>query len=589
MRSDPLPRCVRACGIVCAATLLLSGCQAGDRTAPPPVRDLKPKEPPQLPADGSAADPRSPTYRAPVQAETMVLDVPDTGVGLGWGWNRSGGVPLSSICIEFVQAEEPAQTRFMTMKEVTSNFELMQSLGMSAEASVKTIGFEAQGKASFARDVSISTFASTFVMNARVENGVRYAAPIVHGAAGNGELRLTPEALALAMRADPTEFLHRCGHGYVSAIFSGAKLTAVITVDTSSRADKQKVTAELSGSGWGARFKGAMEGQSQSASVNANTDVSIFQTGGRGDAIPVSKQDVLDKLGKLPSLAIDAPKGFHMAVEPYARLSNWPAQRLDVPTDEFEQIGILWGAYKAVYDDIQEVLDEPARFRGVRLDPKGSGCWTVDAAAVPAGLSGQQVARLEQVQDEVLDALGRLRNFAQACSASRGGCAFPEHEFRSPYAYRVQMPLEVPPPTPATQGKPGLPAPLQDYSVAGILAQHVADPAKRHCDDDTDHLLCLSNAQIKAWRDRVGMAVRTYPTMEERDAAAARMEGFKRFGEPMRCNGRADRGEWLGPAYSVEEKYPALWIDPRNLSCLDGTGAPDPGGTHCKSNNPPTS
>ena len=65
----------------------------------------------------------------------------------------------------------------MTMHEVSDSYDLMQRLGMSAEASVKTIGFEASGKASFARDRHVSRFASNFVMNASVENGVRYAAP----------------------------------------------------------------------------------------------------------------------------------------------------------------------------------------------------------------------------------------------------------------------------------------------------------------------------------------------------------------------------------------------------------------------------
>lgn len=507
-------------------TLLLATWLAGCER-PPPYVDPNARQPP-------TGDPMNASYRPPPQASTEILEVPETGINLGWGWNSVSSEPVPSVCVEFVEASEPAQTRQMTMSEVSDNHDLMQSMGMSAEASVKTIGVEVNGKAKFAKDMHVSRFASNFVMNATVENGVRYAAPLPEPSRNSaqplapvgvpsGEIRLTPAALALARQADPGEFLHRCGHGFVSAVYSGAKLTAVITVDTNSRQEHQKVSAELSGSGWGANFKGAMNSGLKVGSSTKSLQVSVFQVGGRGDSIPLTTTDVMAKLETLSATAFDAPKDFHMAVAPYESLANWPAKTLEVDASEYQQVVSLWGAYNALYGDVQQVLDAPDKFVGAKLD-MASGCLAMvpvssavtttvsytrmvdvpvlrQTVSIPiltttstttVSVDAEQIARLERVQDDVQDALSRLRYFAQSCSANDEGCVFPETAFRSTYAYRVQLPVEV--------GQAD-----QQTSPEDILQTQVAGPAKRRCLRDPDDPGCQSNAQIADWRAKLGM------------------------------------------------------------------------------------
>ena len=503
------------------------------------------------PAPGSGKKPTAPTdanYRPPIDDGTDIVEVPVTGINLGWGWDRSDAEPIRNVCVEFKEAAEPAQTRYMTMSEVSDSYELMRSMDMSAEASVKTVAYEVSGKASFAKQTNISGYSSNFVMNATVENGVRYATP-----AENGELRLTDEAARLAAR-NADQFEHRCGDSFVSAVYSGAKLTAVITIETQSQSEKEKLSAELSGSGWGAEFKGAMEQESGSETEDKDMSVSIFQTGGRGDAIPKDKDDLIAKLEILPAIAFDAPKDFNIAITPYETLSNWPAKPLLTDDSEFEQLASYWGAYNTLYDEIQQALDEPTNFAAPGVRP--TQCLAMVNRTTPAGLTGPAVARLERIQDDVLDALSRLRDFAAYCAASDEVCEFPENEFRSPYAYRIQLPLELP--EAASADSP--------VSIDALANAHLVSPAKRRCQWDREDPQCLNNAEISKWRDKIGFEVAFYDDMEARDAALTILDESGARLNPVDCSDSRAIRQTL---FLVEPGYPAIWYHPLLQPCID--------------------
>jgi hypothetical protein len=520
------------------------------------------------PAGGKSQAMTDADYRPPPTASIETVEVPATGISLGWGWNSVDNEPVPTICVQFVEGRELAQTRYMTMSEVSDSYELMQSMGMSAAASVKTIGFEASGKAKFAKDLNITGFSSNFVMNASVENGVRFAAPIpanwnpatadaglISDRGGRqGEIRLTPEALKLARKRDSTEFRHLCGDAFVSAVFSGAKLTGVITVETKSQVEQETLSAELAGAGWGARFKASMERSSSSATEGKNMHVSIFQTGGRRDSIPVTSADLIKKLEVLSTLAEDAGKDFHMAVMPYEMLSNWPAASLLVEENEYEQLASFWGAYNTLYDEIQYALDHPARFLGATL---ANGCveFNHDITLTPA-----QIERLERVQDDVLDALQRLQRWAQHCATSEAGCEFPEGQFRSPYAYKVQLPLSKD---------------EAARTVDTLVTTHISDPAKQRCSMAKDNPGCLSNAQVHEWRDKVGMDLVTFTTLDEREALVAKLLARKLTVQAKDCGKTAIQPR---ATFSAEPGFPALWYDPRITTCIKQPDAAAPAG-----------
>ncbi len=440
--------------------------------------------------NGSNNSKDTPSYRPASTAAVEVVEAPETGINLGWGYNTFDAIPVPTICVEFSEGSEPAQSRYMTMHEVSDSYEVMQHMGMSAEASVKFIGVEASGKAAFAKDTNITGFSSTFVLNATVDNGVRYTTPprAREGTTLSG-IRLNKEALALARKRDLDEFKHLCGNSFVSAVYSGAKLTAVLTMAASSHTEQERISAEMSGSGWGAKFKASYEEDKKSGSTSESMDLSIFQTGGRGDEIPASRDDLMEKLKTLSALAYDAPKDFRIAVMPYEQLSNWPAKSITGDEHEFTQIASYWGSYNSLYDEIQQVLDKPTGYLTAKI--KDDGCFAI----TKLDKETDAIARLEQAQDEVLVGLKELTAFAQKCSDLEQDCKFPEEEFRSQYVYRVLLPIPEPKP----------PEPAGITPVKAISRYHIGDSAKRRCNMAADDPGCLSNGEIHEWRKSIGM------------------------------------------------------------------------------------
>jgi hypothetical protein len=527
--------------LACALLALVASC---DR---PPKPDVSPAE-----------DRGGVSYREAQLDSTVVVEVPDTGIHLGWGWNTFDNESVPTICVDFVEGREEAQTQYMTMHEVSDSYELMRHLGVSAEASVKSIGFEASGKASFAKDLNVTGFSSSFVLQATVDNGVRFAAPLplpetraqegvplLGPRGGNrGSIRLTKEALAVARRGDMGEFKRQCGNAFVSAIFSGAKLTGLLTIQARSQTEQEEVAAELSGSGWGARLQASLKSGSTTTAGTKRMDMSAFLTGGKDEKIPASKEELLATLENLSRIATHAAKDFHMAVTPYEALSNWPARDITGEPGEFDQLASIWGAYNTLYDEIEYILEQPHEFVGATVDARGAVSWTSAPCPPPPAkpgdprprlLSPEQLLRLEALQDEVFDGLERLRLRAQECTASAEACAFAEDAFRSPYAYRIQLPA---------------PCALEKRDVETLVAYYIRDPAKRRCEIGTDNPGCLRNDEIRGWQAKAGMESTVLRDMEALRAAAGRLASDKSV------------------AFSLEPGYPALWYNPAHKAAV---------------------
>ena len=466
-----------------------------------------------------------------------ILEVPETGVQLGWGYNAYDAAALPNHCVVFSVAEEPAQTRTMTMKEVTDTYELQQRMNVSAEASVKAMGVEGKGKASFAKDVNLSGSSIHFLLDASVDNGVRYAAPFSSGQAGSlaaqnrgPSVRLTQSAANLAKQ--PEEFLRQCGTGYVSAIYSGAQIHAVVSMSTSSRAEKQDIRAEVEAKGWGATASTAIHNSTSTSAYNSEKNITVLMVGGRGDSIPKDQQELEAKLQTLSYAAYEAPKDFRMAVTPYEALPNWPREHeLNGDSGEMEQLAGLYGDYTTLYDEIEHTLLEPALFAA--LARSGD---SIDTRPLVDGESGESEQRyLESLQDYVQRSLRRLESLAIAClSTEQNGieedvdCVFAENEFVSSYGLRSQMPVQYPLAGTETidprnecsdlqgdentrcQKRLGLVLFQQKLAGEQPLDRYAADrwilsKSRSRCRLDIVDSGCLSNEAVRDWQQKVGM------------------------------------------------------------------------------------
>lgn len=465
---------------------------------------------PSTPAESSGAKPSSDRRSGPGPEEVQprTLDVPASGVHLGWGWDSQKERARPTVCVEFEMARDEGQTKHMTFREVSDTYEVMTSMGMSAAASVDAIGYKASGKAEFAKSAKTSGFSSSFVLNVSVDNGVVFAAPIPEGAkpgevdyldpeapvAHHGAIRLTPAALSVASRGEPA-FRERCGDSFVAALYGGAELTALITILTTTHADQEEVSAELSGSGWGVEVEAGFSEKSESKTSSFDSQMSFYQIGGRGDPIPKHKDDLLDKLTDLPRQAADAPATFRMTLVPYTTLVNWPSRfDLEVDATEQEQIASYWGAYTTLYDEIQEVLDKPSDY--VFLVPAAEegekDRWAEVADDGAEESVAEVVAALEALQDEVHETLRHLRDLAVRCSDPDQVCEFDQRAVLDPYGVRVRLPL---------------PKDEQERTVEHLVDFHVRDTAQRRCDISPINPGCLSNAEVDSWVPRASRRV----------------------------------------------------------------------------------
>ena len=380
----------------------------------------------------------------------MLVEAPETGVDLGWGWNTFHAEPIPTICVKFARGDKfKAQTTTLNFKEINDSFELMEAMDISAEVSVKTVAYKAKGKAKFAKDVNVSGFSSTFVFEAEVQNDAVYAAPTTKSLRGKAEtatatedegaVRLTPEAAKLA-RTDIELFKDVCGNGYVSATMGGAKLTAVVDIETSSRSEREKMKAEVSGSGWGVKVKAAMGSEEGSETASFKREISFYQTGGRDQDLPTDEKKIMERVNDLAKQASEAEKLFQIVVMPYELLENWPrGEELTGEEAEFTELAAIWGAYNTLYDEIQEAMDEPDDFVVPVASCAAEGGCAVRFKEVVKENETYRI--LEDLQDEVLAALDWLELDAEGCTEAEESCDFNAGRYRSPYAIRVRLPI----------------------------------------------------------------------------------------------------------------------------------------------------
>jgi len=445
--------------------------------------------------------------------QPVTVNYPESGVDLGWGWDSEEGVPRPSVCVEFSIAEDSGQTKYMTISEVSDSHELMQSMNMSAAASVKTVAYKASGKASFAKNTKINSFSSNFVLNASVDNGVRYAAPLAEGSRGvvrnaddvqlvpdTGSIRLTKQALHLAQQRDLDKFLDTCGDSFVAAMYGGANLTAVLTVESTSRSEQVKTSASFTGSGWGAKVKVAASGDENGQGKNENLSMRFFQTGGRKDSIPASKEDFVAKLGDLSTQAAESPAIYRVSLLPYTALANWPPRDIEINTDEQDQLSRYWGAYVSIYEDIDYILDNAGKFRQLCTDKK---FYKVDASS------------LRLLQDEVHAVLLRLRDDALRCAEPDPEpmevCVFDEGSYDDPLAYRILLPVPGTPDVAGTSVCKGTEEPgegASDENINEVIDYYVRDPSRSACRNNPVGPRCLTNKEITAWKDKLAIGDR---------------------------------------------------------------------------------
>ena len=477
----------------------------------------------------SAPRPRTPVRAAQddeASEGSFSVEAPEV-VELGWGWSQARGEPVPTVCVVFEPVHRSAQSSDITIKEVRDGYSLSKAMNVSASVSVKAIGYEASGKASFAKNSSVSSTSVSFLVNAEVLNSATFAAP--PASSGGRAVRLTDTAAAMAKR-DIQRFQETCGEGYVSSTVGGARAYLLATTETTSKTQRESMKASVKGSGWGVKVDAAASGSSESGTENLTRTLTFMQQGGAADLdaddpkseartkLPKDAKAAIDRIKDLAYAAAQAGKIFEISITPYQVLENFPRGADILPQEvEHDELVALWSSYTQLYADIVDVLETPDAY----LMPL-VGCDEEKACSRSFGAIGPDGVRLlEDMQDMALVALDRIESEAEKCLADEEDCRFDATLVRSPYAVRASMPLPVPVPAPEpvkstdestqqvakaeTAGAEGAPT-LDDHK-----AMHLREPSTGRCAFGALTPECISNAAIRGWAARSGMATRVVP------------------------------------------------------------------------------
>ncbi len=548
-----------------AAVTVLAGCDqiaglfsssghgAGARSAEAEARSFARRPSPAERLDESAV------------REAFMVEAPETGVDLGWGWSVDRGQPIPTECVAFAVADDPAQETTVSISETRDSQSLSRSMGISSSVSVKTLVYEASGKASFAKSTKITAFSTTYVVRAEVRNGAHYAAPKdpEHGHLGRA-VTLTDAAAALARR-DLAAFQQACGEGFVSATMRGAEAFAVIDIATRSKTTKESVKAEVSGSGWGVKVDAAFSAASSSGSDSSKNTISFYQAGGSGNPLPKNADEIKTRIENLAQDALDSGKLYALQITPYQVLENFPrGAELTADAGEVDEIAAAWGLYRTLHDDIGAVFAEPAGFTLPVADCTGktrpaeceiafkplTGAPLVAGEGPGGGVGG--VSALEVLgafQDIALRALDWVELGAATCLEADENCAFDPAALRSSYAVRTGLPL----PSGWMEGDD---ATDQVKLHDAHAAFHLRDAARGRCEISALELGCISNGELGRWAARTGFVPVAAADRDGFDRAVAALGGVPHF------SGDPDRPEAL-----------TLWVPPANLRAVQAAVA----------------
>lgn len=383
------------------------------------------------PADPGGMEP-APLF--PVKGYTRMIEYPVDGVRLGQGWHDDQGEKAQATCIRFTTHTDLGQEQTMDIEVVSDRSELMESMDLSTEVQVKAIAYEVSGKASYAKEVEVNSESLNFVAHARVNNGVSFTVPVLVEE-GEAMIALTPHYANMARRNYP-EFERQCGETFVSAVYSGAELAAVLSFAETSNSKREQLQASMQGSGWGFEAKGSASQAMKSYSSNSRLKISFYQSGGNGNPIPTDQQGFVEAISRLPQLASEAGHNYRIMIQGYKSLANFPNELKDPEGNFRERLAVSYGRLLTIHEEITEILND--------LDDQ-PWKWVFGPGMNPDSL--------RILQDEIKGKLRVQRELARRCAfvgsdvdqndrSSTSVCVLPDDlDIQNDYAYRIQLPV----------------------------------------------------------------------------------------------------------------------------------------------------
>lgn len=272
-------------------------------------------------------------------------------------------------------------------------------------------------------------------------------------------IKLTPANETLAASNLPA-FRRKCGDFFVMAIKEGAEISGFVSITTSSREEQTKISAEVSGSGFGFSGTGKFNDRMKQAEQNSQLILKYAQSGGKDTKVATDREQMIKNVQDLTKFASSAPYSYQIVIASYDELYNWPQENdYHVPLGPFKELAREYGKWATLRDDIDTIINNPNNYL---IDRTGDTMEKLDQIRTMAASKVQTI--LDQAK-KCTDA-----NPTSSGGQLQNGCTMPTGVEESDLPYRVKLPLPL--------ATPSLPIELT-YSASQLKTQVVDFWAKR--------------------------------------------------------------------------------------------------------------
>ncbi|MGI8545277.1 MAG: hypothetical protein ACR2MD_17595 [Aridibacter sp.] len=444
---------------------------------------------------------------------------PSDGVLLGTGWNSFKQEKTLSNCVRVGTKQDTSEVRpAVQFKEVRDSNALMNFFSISVKAKAKSIlGGSASARASFAKTVTIKKESLNYAVDASIDHGVEYVIPL-----NSNQIVLYPEFVRLA-RTNPIKFRKQCGDGFVSAIYRNTGILGVYSFTTGSLEEKERIKAQISGSGGGFSVSVAAENVTEQSNSQTKLAISYSQLGGAGTPFAIDNKGFRALIAQLGTSAQGAA-ATEIGIRSYRDLPNFPT----AVSPASLAVDKMANQYFRLLDLYRSLRDEDAN----RLPREW---WQMPSPNTPGWELAFALIHPNKLEDKLLIDMQAIRAALQHCAQDMNGCRAPASMKSDDYHYIAQMPtLEDMERGFMYQRRFDIEEAMKEYYAAKeayriapsdcelmkkankkILAAFWAyskdlelqrfldlqDIAKQRCDEEDP--LCLTNAQLEVWRRKI--------------------------------------------------------------------------------------
>jgi hypothetical protein len=240
---------------------------------------------------------------------------------------------------------------------VENSKELASALGLSASASLKSGLFGGSATASFASNMSVDSYSLTYVVDARIKSKGESLLDV--------RLKKKYADLIKSGNIDSMErFRLICGDGYISEFVTGGGFQSIITISTSSKTEKERLSASLSASYSLASGSASFNQEISEISKTNRVEIRSLQRGGSG-TIPLTPDEISEKIKSLPDSVAASPSPMEAVVFSYILLLDDPSIPLVDLSEREVALTYLSDLATRARDqqaNAQYILDHPSEF-----------------------------------------------------------------------------------------------------------------------------------------------------------------------------------------------------------------------------------